>query len=137
MRITLCLPVFVLAGVALPAPASAHLRSGRLAVDFKLASMTAASARVIGQSDAVATAGVTWRRLTSKHVFAWHESRLRPVPFVRGAETQPRRVATWTIPPRVDGRRATLTGGQWSSALGLLETPHPRPPDLRDFADSR
>ena len=175
MRLTLCLLLLVLTGIALPATAVAHVRSGLLAFDFKarveatppalgglgarvlggdqrlelrvaarsdvivlgvesepflrfsrggvevnLASLTAASAQVVSPADAVTGSGVTWRRLTSKHVFAWHESRLRPVPFVRGSETEPRRIATWAIPLRVDGRRATLTGGQWFAAAPPL-----------------
>ncbi|MFL6048734.1 MAG: hypothetical protein ACJ738_03070 [Gaiellales bacterium] len=54
-----------------------------------------------------------WIRLSGGHSFAWHESRLRPVPFVTGVN---RRVAAWSIPLLVDGRPVTVRGSEWYAA---------------------
>jgi hypothetical protein len=54
-----------------------------------------------------------WIRLSGGHSFAWHENRLRPLPFVSGAD---RRVAGWSIPMLVDGHPVTLTGSEWYAA---------------------
>lgn len=54
-----------------------------------------------------------WIRLSSGHSYAWHESRLRPVPSTSGAS---RRVAGWSIPLLVDGRRVTVIGSEWYAA---------------------
>jgi hypothetical protein len=54
-----------------------------------------------------------WIRLSSGHSYAWHESRLRPVPATSGAS---RRVAGWSIPLVVDERPATVTGSEWYAA---------------------
>jgi hypothetical protein len=54
-----------------------------------------------------------WIRLSSGHSYAWHESRLRPVPATSGSS---RRVARWSIPLLVDGRRVAVTGSEWYAA---------------------
>jgi hypothetical protein len=78
------------------------------------ASPTAWSTGVVGRPDAVKTAsGPAWRRVSSGHTYAWHESRLRPRPSVAGGSATPRRVAQWSIPLLVDGRRARLAGWEW------------------------
>jgi hypothetical protein len=59
------------------------------------------------------TGAARWIRLSSGHSYAWHESRLRPVSSVSGAS---RRVAGWSIPLLVDGRRVTVNGSEWYAA---------------------
>ena len=54
-----------------------------------------------------------WIRLSSGHSYAWHESRLRPLPVTSGAS---RRVTGWSIPLVVDGRRVSVTGSEWYAA---------------------
>jgi hypothetical protein len=54
-----------------------------------------------------------WIRVSGGHSFAWHENRLRPVPFVSGVG---RRVAGWSIPLLVDGRPVTVRGSEWYAA---------------------
>ena len=88
------------------------LRFSPLGVEVNLASPTATAARVIPPSEATFH-GVRWRRLTPGHVFAWHESRLRPRPVIGNAGGGPRRVAGWSIPLVVDTHRATLAGSEW------------------------
>jgi hypothetical protein len=96
------------------------LRFSRGGVEVNLASPTAASARVIAAKDAGSTSRAVWRRLTRGHVFAWHEGRLRPLPDVRGGETRPSRVGSWSIPLQVDGQRVSLVGGEWFAAAPPL-----------------
>ncbi|MDX6522446.1 MAG: hypothetical protein QOF08_3051 [Gaiellales bacterium] len=59
------------------------------------------------------TGTARWIRLSSDHAYAWHESRLRPVRAASGAS---RRVAGWSVPLLVDGRRVNLTGSEWYAA---------------------
>jgi hypothetical protein len=73
-------------------------------------SPTAESAGLVTQQQMRAA---HWIRLSGGHLFAWHENRLRPVPFVSGAG---RRVAEWSILLLVDGRPVTLTGSEWYAA---------------------
>jgi hypothetical protein len=73
-------------------------------------SPTAAAAGLI--TSASAGAG-RWLRLSPDHAFAWHENRLRPRPIVSGSS---RRVAGWTIPLLVDGRRVSLVGSEYYAA---------------------
>jgi hypothetical protein len=72
-----------------------------------------------GRSPTAATAGVVrpgsaagWVRLSSGHSYTWHENRLRPVSAAPGGSTT-RRVATWSVPMIVNGRRTVLTGAEW------------------------
>ncbi|MEA2443513.1 MAG: hypothetical protein QOJ12_805 [Thermoleophilales bacterium] len=89
------------------------LRFSSAGVEANLASPTAVSARVIASADAVVAATARWRRIAGGHVFAWHESRLRPLPHVSDSSSQPRRVAGWSIPLIVDAHAARLEGGEW------------------------
>ena len=89
------------------------LRFSRSGVEANLASPTASSTRVVASGDAVASAQPRWRRIRSGRTFAWHDNRLRPRPTVAAASTQPREVATWSIPLLVDGRRTELVGSEW------------------------
>jgi hypothetical protein len=63
MRVTPCLFLLVLIGVALPAPASAHLESGLLAVDFEARvegispGVSGVRARVLGGDQRLVIAG--------------------------------------------------------------------------------
>jgi hypothetical protein len=59
------------------------------------------------------TGTARWIRLSGDHSYAWHESRLRPVQEVSGAS---RRVAGWSIPLLVDGRRVRVSGSEWYAA---------------------
>jgi hypothetical protein len=92
------------------------LRFSPAGVEVNLASPTAASARVITSADAVVATAVRWRRVHAGQVFVWHESRLRPMASVSDSSAQRRRVAGWSIPLIVDGRRASVEGGQWHAA---------------------
>jgi hypothetical protein len=94
------------------------LRFSSAGVAVNLASPTAASARVIASADAVVATAVRWRRVHAGHVFVWHESRLRPVSSV--SDSSSRRVAGWSIPLIVDGRRTSLEGSQWHAARPSL-----------------
>jgi hypothetical protein len=48
-----------------------------------------------------------WRPISDRHSYAWHDSRLRPVPAAGG----PARVlGAWSIPILVGGRRDAITG---------------------------
>ena len=90
------------------------LRFSADGVAANAASPTAWSTGVIGSSDAVKSAsGPAWRRVSSGHTYAWHESRLRPRPSVPGGSATPRRVAQWSIPLLIDGRRTRLDGWEW------------------------
>ncbi len=90
------------------------LRFSPAGVAVNAASPTAWSTGVVASSNAAKSAHrPVWRAVTSGHTFAWHENRLRPRPSVRGGGTTPRRVAEWSIPLLVDGRRARLTGWEW------------------------
>jgi len=90
------------------------LRFSADGVAANAASPTAWSTGVVGSSDAVKSAsGPAWRRVSSGHTYAWHESRLRPRPSVSDGSATPRRVAQWSIPLLVDGRRARLAGWEW------------------------
>jgi hypothetical protein len=73
-------------------------------------SPTAAAAGLITSAGA---GPARWTRLSSDHAFAWHENRLRPQPIVSGRS---RRVAGWTIPLLVDGRRVSLVGSEFYAA---------------------
>jgi hypothetical protein len=59
------------------------------------------------------TGTARWIRLSGGHSYSWHESRLRPVQAVSGAS---RRVAGWSIPLLVDGRRVRVSGSEWYAA---------------------
>lgn len=90
------------------------LRFTPAGVAANAASPTAWSTGVVGTSHAVTSASrPVWRRVSDGPTFAWHENRLRPRPSVPGAGPAPRRVAQWSIPLVVDGRRTRLLGGEW------------------------
>ena len=89
------------------------LRFSSTGVEANLASPTAVSARVIASADAVAAPAARWRRVAGGHVFAWHESRLRPVASVSDSSSRPRRVAVWSIPLIMDGHDARVEGSEW------------------------
>jgi hypothetical protein len=90
------------------------LRFTRSGVAANAASPTAWSSGVVGSSDAVTSAsGPVWHRVAGGHTFAWHENRLRPRPSVPGGGATPRRVAQWSVPLLVDGRRTGLRGTEW------------------------
>jgi hypothetical protein len=90
------------------------LRFSGAGVAANAASPTSWSTGVVASADAVKSAhGPVWHTVSSGHTFAWHENRLRPRPAVPGGGTTPRRVAQWSIPVLVDGRRARLTGWEW------------------------
>jgi hypothetical protein len=90
------------------------LRFSAAGVAANAASPTAWSDGVVGSSDAVKSAsGPVWRRVSSGHTYAWHENRLRPRPSVPGGSATPQRVAQWSIPLLVDGRRTSLAGWEW------------------------
>jgi hypothetical protein len=89
------------------------LRFSPRGVEANRASPTAGSAGVIGARDAVTSSRVHWRRISRGHVLTWHENRLRPVPDVRTRSQRPHQVGIWAIPLIVDGRRTTLSGGEW------------------------
>lgn len=90
------------------------LRFTPAGVAANAASPTAWSTGVVASSDAVTSAsGPAWRRVSAGPTFAWHENRLRPRPSVLGAGPKPRRVAQWSIPLVVDGRRTRLVGWEW------------------------
>jgi hypothetical protein len=92
------------------------LRFSAAGVQANAASPTAWNSGVVKSSAAVpASRSPSWRRVTGGHTFAWHEGRLRPRPIVSGGAS-PQRVARWTIPLVVDGRRARLTGWEWHAA---------------------
>jgi hypothetical protein len=89
------------------------LRFSPAGVQANAASPTAWNSGVVKSSEAVAVSqSPAWRGVTGGHTFAWHENRLRPRPIVAAGAT-PRRVAAWTIPLVVDGRRVRLTGSEW------------------------
>jgi hypothetical protein len=92
------------------------LRFSATGVEANLASPTAATARVIRPSEAVFSGRPRWQSVSRGHVFAWHENRLRPVPFVHDGSIRPRQVGTWSIPLVVDGRRTALGGAEWYAA---------------------
>ena len=92
------------------------LRFSSAGVEANLASPTAASARVIGTADTVASPGVHWHLIRHGHVFAWHDNRLRPVPDVRAGSQRPRIVGSWRVPLVVDGRPTALSGTEWYAA---------------------
>jgi hypothetical protein len=89
------------------------LRFSPRGVEANRASPTAGSTGVIGAADAVTSPRAQWRRISRGHVLAWHENRLRPVPDVRTRSQRPHQVGIWAIPLIVDGRRTTLSGGEW------------------------
>lgn len=93
------------------------LRFSPAGVDANAASPTAWNSGVVSRSAAVtASHGPAWRRVTGGHTFAWHENRLRPRPIVAGGATTPTRVAAWSVPLLVDGRRTRVTGWEWYAA---------------------
>src|SRR5689334_22489576 len=90
------------------------LRFSPAGVAANAASPTAWSSGVVSHSDAVTSAtGPAWRRVASGPTYAWHENRLRPRPSVPGGSATPQRVAQWSIPLLVDGRRTSLAGWEW------------------------
>jgi hypothetical protein len=89
------------------------LRFSPAGVEANLASPTASGAKVIKAGNAVSTPGVTWRRVSRGHALAWHENRLRPEQNVSDPSAQARKVATWSIPLLVAGRRTSLVGSEW------------------------
>jgi hypothetical protein len=92
------------------------LRFSPAGVQANAASPTAWNSGVVTSSQAVpASHSPSWRKVTGGHTFAWHENRLRPRPIVAGGAS-PKRVAPWTIPLVVDGRRVRLTGWEWYAA---------------------
>jgi hypothetical protein len=96
------------------------LRFSPAGVQANAASPTAWNDGVVSRSSAVAAArGPAWRRVAAGHTFAWHENRLRPRPIVAGGTT-PRRVAAWSVPLVVDGRRTSVTGYEWYAAKPSL-----------------
>jgi hypothetical protein len=93
------------------------LRFSPAGVDANAASPTAWNSGVISTSAAARSAhGPAWRRVAGGPTFAWHENRLRPRPIVAGGGTTPRRVAVWSVPLLVDGRRTRVTGWEWYAA---------------------
>jgi hypothetical protein len=93
------------------------LRFSAAGVQANAASPTAWNSGVISSKNAVPVSHApVWRRVTGGHTFAWHEGRLRPEGIVSGGGATPRRVAVWTIPLTVDGRRVRLTGWEWYAA---------------------
>ena len=92
------------------------LRFTPAGVQANAASPTAWNDGVVSRSAAVAAGGgPAWRRVAAGPTFAWHENRLRPRPLVNGSAT-PERVAAWSVPLVVDGRRARVTGYEWYAA---------------------
>ncbi len=90
------------------------LRFTPAGVEANAASPTAWNSRVISSSDAVKSAGApVWRRVSGGHTYSWHENRLRPEPVVPHGGTTARRVARWSIPLLVDGRRGRVFGWEW------------------------
>jgi len=90
------------------------LRFSAAGVAANAASPTAWSAGVVSSSTAVKSATrPVWKGVSSGRTYAWHENRLRPRPSVPGGDATPRRVAPWSIPLVVDGRRTRLTGWEW------------------------
>jgi hypothetical protein len=88
------------------------LRFSSAGVAANRGSPTAWNAGIIGRADATRGARPIWRRVSGGRTFAWHENRLRPRALPPGGST-PRRVAPWSIPLRVDGGRASVTGWEW------------------------
>ncbi len=86
------------------------IRIGPGGVFVSSGSPTAESAGLVTQQQ-MRTA--RWIRVSGGHSFAWHENRLRPVPFVSGSD---RRVAGWSIPLLFDGRPVTIRGSEWYAA---------------------
>jgi hypothetical protein len=86
------------------------IRIGPGGVFVSSGSPTAEGAGLVTQQQLQAA---RWIRVSSGHSFTWHENRLRPVPFVSGAD---RRVADWSIPLLVDGRPVTVRGSEWYAA---------------------
>jgi hypothetical protein len=86
------------------------IRIGPGGVFVSSGSPTAEGAGLVTQQQMQAA---RWIRVSSGHSFTWHENRLRPVPFVSGAD---RRVADWSIPLLVDGRPVTVRGSEWYAA---------------------
>jgi hypothetical protein len=54
--------------------------------------------------------GKGWKKVAGGRVFAWHEHRLAPPPFVSGRYGT---VARWRVPLLVDGRSRVVSGGFW------------------------
>jgi hypothetical protein len=86
------------------------LRFGRGGVYASSRSPSAAAAGVITAGQA--GGAPRWIRVAGGHTLAWHENRLRPVPF----PDHTGRVARWRIPLIVDGHRTALTGWEWHAA---------------------
>ena len=97
------------------------LRFTPAGVDANAASPTAWNSRVISAGDAVKSARApAWRRVSGGHTYSWHENRLRPAPVVRDGGTTARRVASWSIPLLVDGRRSRVFGWEWHETAPSL-----------------
>jgi hypothetical protein len=86
------------------------LRFGRGGVIAKSRSPTATAAGVITAGQARGAA--RWIRVTGGRTLAWHENRLRPLPFPHRTG----RVARWRVPMVVDGHATALTGWEWHAA---------------------
>jgi hypothetical protein len=89
------------------------LRFGHRGVFVNLHSVTAQSDR-IDRFDlrplADPAAAPRWHRLTTGHVYAWHEHRLHALePLARGRSSAGT-LGRWSVPLLVDGRRHRLTG---------------------------
>jgi hypothetical protein len=89
------------------------LRFSSAGVDVNAASPTAWNSGIVGPADAAPAGRPSWRRAGGGHAYTWHESRLRPRTIVPAGGGGPRRVAAWSIPMLVDGRRADLVGSEW------------------------
>jgi hypothetical protein len=93
------------------------LRFSSAGVQANAASPTAWNSHVVSAGDAVRSAPApVWRTVSHGHTYAWHEGRLRPQPVVSGGGTTPHRVARWSIPLVVDGRRTRVVGWEWYAA---------------------
>jgi hypothetical protein len=56
-----------------------------------------------------------WQQVTGAHAYSWHDGRLHALATVALAPDT-RYVGRWSIPIRLDGRSATLSGGVWHAA---------------------
>jgi hypothetical protein len=90
------------------------LRFSAAGVEANAGSPTAWNSGIVRPADAKPRARApAWHRITGGHVFAWHENRLRPRTITAAGGPGPRRIAGWSIPMLVDGRRAALVGSEW------------------------
>jgi hypothetical protein len=91
------------------------LRFARGGVYANRRSPTAAEIRLVTLRPGGLRATPVWSRLSGRHTFAWHESRLRP-----RAARHDGRVGGIAIPLVVDGRAATLVGSSWHASRPAL-----------------